>query len=230
MQNKSGLLVIVGIIGALFYGGYYFYLTGDGRLLIANDSLSLIGATLVLTLDLGIILYCLVLVIFNRAELSVFVVAFLAVIALNTYLVRENPLRSIKARMDEYTNISGLHQGSDGAYITGKVLAVDRSRNTTDDLYFQLPNDLRATIPEEVGTVIWVECGSRVVGTYTDGGKAHQITCELTIIDMANTTIVGVKSFTGGPPPGSKRSGTGNEVGSRPTKEMAEYIMTFPKR
>jgi len=66
--------------------------------------------------------------------------------------------------LDEYLYLPGENAGNtvlqmtfahptDGPYIRGKIIPVQVRDNTLDILYFDLPTELRAESPDEVGTV-----------------------------------------------------------------------------
>ncbi len=115
-------------------------------------------------------------------------------------------------------------------YRTGRILAVDVGRCEVDeDVHFELPEDLRARTPEEVGTVAWVKWGTRAVGKYTDGATASSYTCTLTVIDRAKWTIIHEEEM-GGPGPPSQRKSTESATGAKPTWVIVEYLKTLPSR
>src|SRR4051812_8575746 len=57
-----------------------------------------------------------------------------------------------------YASVSGP-RAAGGPYVTGKVVVVDQANARMDNLFFELPDGLRATRPEEVGTVVRVHWG-----------------------------------------------------------------------
>ena len=144
-------------------------------------------------------------------------------------LVRPFRLKPFAARLSEYTSIPGLKELSGEAYVIGKVITVNKGENRIDPMYLDLPSDLAASTPEEVGTVIWLEWKEYVVGTYTDGAKGYRITCQVTVIDKVKAAIVGRKTFRGSDPPKFK-SGHAPGRGSRPYYAIIDYITTLPKR
>jgi len=144
-------------------------------------------------------------------------------------LIRHPQVKPFAGHLSAYASLSGLQRAADGAYISGKVIAIDKERSKVDSVFFSLPKDLRATMPEEVGTVIWLEWDERIVGTYTDGAKGYQITCQVTVIDKDNAAIVASQSFAGSRPPGTK-SGSGSRSGSKPTGDIVQFITALPRR
>jgi hypothetical protein len=134
--------------------------------------------------------------------------------------------------IQEYTVITGLNPNfqSENSYIRGKVITVDIGENKLDQIYFDLPGDMAAKNPEEVGTIIWLKWEDVRFGTYLPGGgTAYQRTCEVTIIDKLETIIVDKKSFTGtSPPPTMLKEGDG--YGSKPTDEVVDYLESLPRQ
>ena len=166
-------------------------------------------------------------------------------------VIRSSVVRPFAGHLSEYSDIPGLKSASaevsdadlDGdhtlsfkpgagaspAYVTGKVIPVNKGANKVDDLYFSLPKDFRATAPAEVGTVVWLDWRTESVGTYTDGAGAYQIACEATVIDKERALIVGKSTFHGSSPPSVKSRG-GSCTGSKPTDEVVQYLTRLPSR
>jgi hypothetical protein len=208
---------------------YYFFITSEIRYKIVNNSPLLVVFTLILTFAITLILYFLFRGVIKSKTGLLLIPSLVIAIGATIYFVVGSPYRSIETHMNEYTNIKGLSQGSDGAYITGKVIAVNRETNQIDDLFYKLPNNLRALTSDEVKTIIWVDCVNNVVGSYEDGEKAYRVTCKLSIIDPAKATYVDSGSFVGGDP-GSVRYKDATGIGSTPNAEMANYISALPRR
>ena len=124
------------------------------------------------------------------------VIVLLLAFAVGYYLYRESVLAPFKPYLSEYLSFSATQQGE--PYIRGKVITVDTRRKAVDHLYFDLPQELRATQPEEVGTVVWVECTSVTTVVRRTGGSTNNTVdyrCEVTVIDKAASAIVGQKRF-----------------------------------
>lgn len=142
---------------------------------------------------------------------------------------RSSELQPFEDYLDEYLNISELEQSLQAPYIIGKVITIDKPKRKIDYIYFDLPEELRATNPEGVGTVVWLEWGKHVVGMYEGGADAYVRTCDVTIIDKSNAAIVGKQHFVGSDPPRTK-SHTGPGYGSKPTQSIVEYIKMLPQK
>lgn len=128
----------------------------------------------------------------------------------------------------EYLNIPSLSGSTYNPYIIGKVIAINMQDGELDDVYYKLPNILKAKSHEEIGMVVWLEWGEKLIGTYTDGWKGYAHTCNITIIDFSNNTVVDEKYFEGADPPDSKDIG-GDVWGSMPTKDIVKYIEALPQ-
>ncbi len=76
--------------------------------------------------------------------------------------------------------------------------------------------------------MLWPECHSRQVGTYDDGQRALQQTCDLTLIDLAADAVIDQRSLAGPRPPEVKKQG-GDATGGRPDDEIEAYIFAVQK-
>lgn len=140
-------------------------------------------------------------------------------------------LKPFESHLSEYTSISGF-KNDDGMYIKGKIIPIDKEPNYSSisySYYFRLPEELRATQPEEVGTIVLLERSDERVGTYTDGAGAYVTTIEVTIIDKSIPMIIGRKSFRGENPLSAKY-GYGANYGLPPTIEIIDFLKGLPRR
>src|SRR5207248_1841027 len=111
--------------------------------------------------------------------------------------------------LNEYTSsVSRTLPGE--PYIKGKVILINKKENKVDDLFFSLPEELRPSTPEEVGTVVWLEWGERQVGYYGSKDSSWDQTfspatmwhCDVTIIDLSIPAIlINKKYFVGSAAP-----------------------------
>ena len=156
-----------------------------------------------------------------------FIAAFMA-FAVARYLVLESRLDPFDAHLSEYTTATEYQPGD--PYIRGKLLPMDIRQGTIDFVFYQeLPRDLRAASPEEVGTVVNRDCVASSVGTYTRGGGAYRWACELKLIDLSISRILKGPTITGSEPPPTKM-GSGDEYGSDPLPEIVAYLVALPRR
>jgi hypothetical protein len=111
--------------------------------------------------------------------------------------------------------------------IDGPLVVVDKTDNALDRFYASHPSALPDS-PDAVKYVLWLECESRQVGTYSDGMRALQQTCGLTLIDLAADAIIDQRSLAGPRPPEVKKHG-GDATGGRPDDEIEAYIFAVQK-
>jgi hypothetical protein len=75
------------------------------------------------------------------------------------------------------------------APLKGKVVPINLDSKRVDSLYGQLPDELRAAGPEEVGAVLWLTYG-------TDKATGRQ-TCRVQVIDLANREMIAESTIYG---------------------------------
>jgi hypothetical protein len=131
--------------------------------------------------------------------------------------------RRFGSHIEEYLQIPEFEKTGAPPPKIGKVVVVDKIEGELDHLYFNLSEGIRAKDAGEVETIVWLECTDYIVGTYEDGTKGYQTSCDVTVIDMANKTIIDRITFHGQQPPFTK-SGGGNRYGGRPANEIVSYI------
>ena len=111
---------------------------------------------------------------------------FLAVIQLGFLTSRGIvALRSLpfSRSLDEYTSYYKFDAAS-GGHIKGKMVVIDKLFNRVDPVHFKIPKEWRATKPEEVETIVWVErSAEQCPGVWSDGAPALHNKCEITAID-----------------------------------------------
>jgi hypothetical protein len=138
-------------------------------------------------------------------------------------------LDPFKAHFSEYTTVSSLKPNRAQAYLKGKIIAVNKKEKKIDDIYFKLPEELRATKPENVGTIVWLDWGEDEVGTYTDAETATVITCHMTVIDKSIPAIVGEINFRGDDPPELKKR-LDSSSGTTPDEDIVFFLQNVPKK
>lgn len=109
--------------------------------------------------------------------------------------------------------------------LVGKIVLIDVDKKEVDDLQFELPDDLRARTPEEVGTVVWMKWDFS--GTAVGSKRRYFQHCEMTFIrrDRWEGTGKGMVS-------GDLSGGKGSAVpfrGGKPEKEVLDYILGLPR-
>src|SRR4051812_12060595 len=92
-------------------------------------------------------------------------IAVIAVIAVTTVTaafavvlgaIRARQVRPFEGKIVEYSSLNNFRPVEDDKpYVRGKIIAIDKQLVKVDPLFFELPGDLRADDPSEVGTVVW---------------------------------------------------------------------------
>lgn len=141
---------------------------------------------------------------------------------------QEQQLAPFYGSIDGYIDPYGLKDPV-GIYRRGKVIVVNPREKTVDDIYFDLPEKVRATSPNEVGTIILLEWTEDVVGHYAWGGQGYVHTAKVLVIDKAMPALMINRIFRGSDPP-SKKIGRGDAYGSKPTGEIISFIMGLPEK
>lgn len=137
--------------------------------------------------------------------------------------------------LDEYLYLPGENAGNTvmqmsrtsqtgSPHIHDKIIPVNVLQNELDILYFDLPEELRADSPDEVGTVVWLYCTSvtqvvRRVGVSTRNTVDY--TCDVAVIDRSMAAIVAKHSF----------KETAGESGKRDVlyPDIVEYLAALPR-
>jgi hypothetical protein len=168
----------------------------------------------------------------NKADKIKLLMVVCGIVAVLGYLgvksmVKASQVKPFENHLSEYVSVPELKDATESPYIAGKIIPIDTKNKEVDDVYFELPENLKAEGPEEVGTVMWTECHNITVGKYADGAEGYQIMCMVTLIDKENHVRFAPKGFIGSKPPQSKK-GAGSRYGSKPDKDIVEYLATLP--
>ena len=140
----------------------------------------------------------------------------------------QHELSALKPHLTEYlaTERSGESMNNT-PYIVGKIVVVDLGKKNFDYLVFKLPAKLRATTPDEVGTVVQTTYTDNEFGTYTGGGIGYQTQADVKLINFATGQLISTKSFLGSEPPATK-SGSGDAHGGEPTQQVVDWLKSLP--
>ena len=111
--------------------------------------------------------------------------------------------------LDEYVALSQMGKGAYPHSLHGKVVIVYHNFDSSgiDDLYYDLPDKLRARTPDEVATVVLIERGKAAAGFYGREGEtvgtypALQSHCRVEIVDWKTKELVEGREFWGKSPP-----------------------------
>jgi hypothetical protein len=108
------------------------------------------------------------------------------------------------------------------AYLRGKVVVIDKNVDRLHDIYYDLPKELKAASPEEVGTVAVVNC-TGVVRVYQVFGNQRKpiydsSSCDVELIDWKIPALLTTKNIT--------------ELGSSPEllwNDVLDYLLSLPR-
>jgi hypothetical protein len=138
-------------------------------------------------------------------------------------------------------------------YLKGKVVVVWTRKHgqgpavpmavpgTIDDSWdFAVPTsapELHPQHPNEIGTIVWLDCEVRPKLTYSNGQTGYDTLCVVTVIDKAANRIVGTKIITVPAPKsieltvqnGSPIQDPSAGVPFAPSDEIAAYIESLPR-
>ncbi|MEW6212363.1 MAG: hypothetical protein AB1631_28820 [Acidobacteriota bacterium] len=115
-------------------------------------------------------------------------------------------------------------------YLIGKLVVVDREKQTIDDLFNALPSDMKADHPSEVRTVVLLTWTQEEVGYYEGTNKmARRWHCSVTAIDLSARRRLVEKDIIGPMPPAFIRPDD-KPSGDRPDKKVIEFLTSLPRR
>jgi hypothetical protein len=169
---------------------------------------------------------------FIGLPLAAFAVSFITVFTF--YSIREAKLSALRARLSDYTalNLRPLDK-SKGEHlrVRRKFVAIDQDKKEIDPLQIVLPDDLRASVPGEVRTVLYLKWGEEEVGKYANGGLAIRRLCDLTIIDFGDVPApFATKRILGDDPPDhiSGNNSSSKIYGRPPYAQIIDYLRSLP--
>jgi hypothetical protein len=115
--------------------------------------------------------------------------------------------------------------------IRGLLLPVeDGFTEVSYRIYKSLPDRLRPTRPEQVGTIALLQWQKKAVGQYGHGQgvpKAWRQSCIVTLIDVSEKRIIAVEEIRGPEPPPKMKAGREGS-GRRPVSEVIDYLLSLP--
>jgi hypothetical protein len=115
-------------------------------------------------------------------------------------------------------------------YVKGKVVLVESELKALSVFHDDLPGALRATTPEEVGTVVVIRQSWKKVGKYSDGEPALQDIWRITVVDLARGKVVGRALLRGDHPSFMADTSAGENYGDPPWHELVAYLRELPRR
>lgn len=146
-------------------------------------------------------------------------------------LVRTNALTPFRPHLAEYLAPAGPVEAGPAR---GKMIVLNKATGDVDwDVYFALPDGLRAGRPEEVGTVVWLEYGREQDPRFSYGDKhlpAFRQTCTVRVIDQGDRHVIANAVERGGDPPSEIDENAQEGVGPKPTAEVVNYLKALPRQ
>lgn len=115
--------------------------------------------------------------------------------------------------------------------LLGKAVVVDKQAEGggVSAVHGQLPEEIRAESPTEVGTVVWIDWKEFQYGRYSATRVGYRIDAVVTVIDKANKAVLDRVEFEGGLPPETAPSGSQHGYGPRPVEQILEYLSNLPR-
>jgi hypothetical protein len=118
--------------------------------------------------------------------------------------------------------------------VKGKMVVVNVTERDIDDLYFGLPDDLRAANPEDVGTVVLLTWGKINISgdrpISTTRCVEYQQSCQLKVFDWESKYEIASGSYVGGLP---ERDGfwIGTPTGRKPDgAKVLTFLTSLPRQ
>lgn len=140
-------------------------------------------------------------------------------------------MRPFNSRLDEYRTAAKTTDRSSSPYTRGKIIPVDAKKDRIDAaVMLSLPDDLRPSDPDEVGTIAWEECDTYAVGSYGGKGTAYEWQCKVTVVDSKDKLATAQSNtIHGSSPPSTSKNGS-SQTGSRPTQAIVDYLKSLPRK
>jgi hypothetical protein len=146
-------------------------------------------------------------------------------------MVRASKVKPFKEHLAEYTKpvAAGLPGQPVGSKkMAGKCVTVDMDSKEVDYVYFDLPEELRAETPDQVGTVVQLKWGKEQVGDYK-GKPAWKHNCTVTVVDRATMSPIASSMFWGSDPPSSIKSSQSEGNGDKPYDQIVNFVKGQPR-
>jgi hypothetical protein len=168
------------------------------------------------------------LIVLFAAILTVGAFAYLSWQKMNAFSQKiENEMQNFNAQKNlfEFPAKPQMRRGTvieTGAF-RPKVLPLNLPNKEVASLFYTLPDDLRATNPADVGTIMWLDCKNNEVGRYTDGTAGFQENCTAYLTERESGRFIAIQDFLGVMPALSKERDGGDSVG----RVMPERYIAF---
>ena len=109
-------------------------------------------------------------------------------------------------------------------HLASKLVVIDSDSNSVDRTYYDLPDNIKANNPSDVGAVAFIACSEKLVGKYTSGSLGYKTDCTVSVIDRS-TFIKHESTIQGDSPPQSKK-GKG-DWRQRPDSSISNYLKSL---
>lgn len=109
-------------------------------------------------------------------------------------------------------------------HLTSKLVVYDMASGTIDQIYYELPDYIKASNPSEVGVSAFISCSDIIVGEYTSGSLGYRTDCLVSVIDRDSFIKYDV-TIVGEDPPKSKK-GRG-DWRQRPMSGITNYLLSL---
>jgi hypothetical protein len=137
---------------------------------------------------------------------------------------RSSRLAPFRKNMDQYLAAPPEGGGND-TYEKGKILPIDAKARDVDSIYFDLPDDVVAQTPDDVGLIVRIKWESQVAVQFKGGGNRSQDFCLIEVYDRDGHMLTGVVRMTG---PMPQVRGAKAEADSRPLRtKVADWLKTL---
>lgn len=121
-------------------------------------------------------------------------------------------------------------------YLVGKIVVIDDVRHDIDPVFYELPDGLWASDASELGSVVFVACGNRMLGEYRAKGanagmmKAYAINCRVELFDRAGKVVTRNNFESKESPPVEQDMLEGNWYAPRPNDQIVAWLTSLPRR
>lgn len=113
--------------------------------------------------------------------------------------------------------------------ISGKLVVVNLKDKSIDPIFNDLPKELKPENPDQVKTVLWIQCNPQPsYRKYIDGSTSYNNVCSLTFIDLISKKYLWKDTVTVSPPL-SKKMGTDHNV-IDPSDNILSYLQNIPHK
>lgn len=143
-------------------------------------------------------------------------------------MIRAKKVKPFETHLDAYMKESKGMEPTPGQKLAGKLITVDINERKIDYLYFDLPDNMRADNPEEVGTIVQLNWGKNQVGEYTGGKPAWKQYCFVSVMDKASGKLFFQNVFEGSDPPSTIKSSQSSGSSSKPSDEIVAFLKGLP--